>query len=363
MNPIPWWQAVTPHADVRDGRIDESLFAASLEGAVRGTAPDEYSKADIFFRKTYLTEGLRSLLTKLLQHVAGTTSANPVATLQTSFGGGKTHTELAIYHLLEHPDESLQVEQVRELVEAAGLSRPPTCRVIVMSGVDINPLGRKTGEGLHIRTLWGEMAYQLGGAPAYADIAANDETLTSPGTADLTRLLETYGPAVVLLDETLHYVDKVAELVGVLGNLADNTVAFLREMTDAVRAAPRSMMVVSLTASSMEQLSSDADAMARPLESTGGAEDTKHTPVERTEVHDIVRRRLFESVGEKEAANASQTYRDLYVSTPGLPVSILGDDYRADSKASYHFIRARGYSLHSLGCQGEVPTHAERCAF
>ncbi|MBK9232390.1 MAG: ATP-binding protein [Anaerolineae bacterium] len=147
MSPIPWWQNVTPHADVREGRIDESLFAASLEGAVRGTAPDEYSKAEVFFRKTYLTEGLRSLLTKLLRHVAGVAAANPVATLQTSFGGGKTHTELAIYHLLEHSDESLKVDQVRELVEAAGLSRPPACRIVVMSGVDINPLGRKTGEG------------------------------------------------------------------------------------------------------------------------------------------------------------------------------------------------------------------------
>ncbi|MBK6562040.1 hypothetical protein [Candidatus Amarobacter glycogenicus] len=125
MSPIPWWQNVTPHADVREGRIDESLFAASLEGVqFAGQPPDEYSKAEVFFRKTYLTEGLRSLLTKLLRHVAGVAAANPVATLQTSFGGGKTHTELAIYHLLEHSDESPKVDQVRELVEAASLSRP-----------------------------------------------------------------------------------------------------------------------------------------------------------------------------------------------------------------------------------------------
>ncbi len=337
MNPIPWWQAVTPHADVRDGRIDESLFAASLEGAVRGTAPDEYTKADVFFRKTYLTEGLRSLLTKLLRQVAGVAAANPVATLQTSFGGGKTHTELAIYHLLAHPDASLQVDQVRELVEAAGLSRPPACRVIVMSGVDINPLGRKTADGLHIKTLWGEMAYQLGGAPAYAAVAANDEKLVSPGVADLTKLLEVYGPAVILLDETLHYVDKVSQLVGAAGNLADNTVAFLREMTDAVRTAPRNMMVVSLTASSLEQLSSDAMHWLDHLNQQVAREDTKHTPVERTEVHDIVRRRLFESVDEKVAARASQAYRELYINTPGMPSSVLGDEYQRRLERSYPF--------------------------
>ena len=363
MNPIPWWQAVTPHADVRDGRIDESLFAASLEGAVRGTAPDEYSKADIFFRKTYLTQGLRTLLTKLLRHVAGIAATNPVATLQTSFGGGKTHTELAIYHLLEHPDESLRVDQVRELVEAAGMSRPPECRVVVLSGVDINPLGRKTDEGLHIRTLWGEMAYQLGGAPAYAMVAANDEKLVSPGVADLTKLLEAYGPAVILLDETLHYVDKVSRLVGVSGNLADNTVAFLREMTDAVRSAPRNMMVVSLTASSMEQLSSDAMGWLDHLNQQVAREDTKHTPVERTEVHEIVRRRLFESVDEKAAAHASQAYRDLYVRHARTASLGIGRRIPAPARTELPLSPgACGYPLHPLGRQGEVPTHARHAA-
>ena len=304
---------------------------------MRGTAPDEYSKAGIFFDKTYLTQGLRNLLTNLLRHVAGIAATNPVATLQTSFGGGKTHTELAIYHLLVHPDESLRVDQVRELVETAGMSRPPECRVVVLSGVDINPLGRKTDEGLHIRTLWGEAAYQLGGAPAYAMIAANDEQLVSPGVADLTRLLEAHGPAVILLDETLHYVDKVSRLVGVSGNLADNTVAFLREMTDAVRSAPRNMMVVSLTASSLEQLSSDAMIWLGHLNQQVAREDTKHTPVERTEVHDIVRRRLFDWVDEKPAAAVSQAYRDLYVSMSGLPASVLGDEYQRRLERSYPF--------------------------
>ena len=138
---------------------------------------------------------------------------------------------------------------------------------------------------------------------------------------------DAYGPAVILMDETLHYVDKVSQLVGVSGNLADNTVAFLREMTDAVRTAPRNMMVVSLTASSLEQLSSDAMHWLDHLNQQVAREDTKHTPVERTEVHDIVRRRLFESVDEKTAARASQAYHDLYINTHGLPSSWLGDDY------------------------------------
>ncbi|MBK9232391.1 MAG: DUF499 domain-containing protein [Anaerolineae bacterium] len=181
------------------------------------------------------------------------------------------------------------------------------------------------------------MAYQLGGAAAFAMVAANDEKLVSPGVADLTRLLDAYGPAVILMDETLHYVDKVSQLVGVSGNLADNTVAFLREMTDAVRTAPRNMMVVSLTASSLEQLSSDAMHWLDHLNQQVAREDTKHTPVERTEVHDIVRRRLFESVDEKTAARASQAYHDLYINTPGLPSSVLGDEYQRRIERSYPF--------------------------
>ena len=129
MEATSWWLVATPHSSIQEGKVNEALFEAKLGEAVRDRGPDEYRKADVFFEKTSLTAGLRQLLLDILRTLNGERAANAIVNLKTSFGGGKTHTELAIYHLFEHPDVSMQVAQVRELVKEAGLDAPPPCRV------------------------------------------------------------------------------------------------------------------------------------------------------------------------------------------------------------------------------------------
>ena len=328
MTEMCWWQAVTPHKDIREGHVNGALFAANLGRAVKGEGPMEYCDPETFFRE---------LLGIILSRLGGDTAQNAVVILQTSFGGGKTHSELAIYHLLEHPAEAMGVPQVRALVQDAGLSNPPECRVAVLPGTSLNPLGRTTADGVSVHTLWGEMAYQLGGAEAFQLVAQNDSAKTSPGSESLAKVLEAVGPCVILFDETLHYVDRAAAVLVGKGDLATQTVAFLRELTDAVNSVPGSMMVVSLTASRHEQLSARAPEWLSTLNEHVIREAAKKTPVERTEIHEIVRQRLFEKVNEDTARRVAKRYRRLYASPGGLPAQKTGDAYQKLMERSYPF--------------------------
>jgi hypothetical protein len=337
MTSIPWFEGAEPHASIQAGKVNEALFEAKLGEAIRGRGPEEYRQATRFFEKTYLTAGLRQLLLDILHTVNGERAANAIVNLKTSFGGGKTHTELAIYHLFKHPADSLRVDRVRELVAEAGLEVPPRCEVAVLPCTRFDPTGRTTDEGLHIRTLWGEMAYRLGGAAAFELITDADAKGVSPGEASLEAVLQQVGPSVILFDETLHYVAKVSEMAGAEGDLAKQTVAFLRELTAVVDALPRNMLIVSLTASRTDQIGSDAQDWLERMEHHINRLARACTPIEGTEIHEVVRRRLFDHVDEQIAAQVADRYHQLYVNMGGLPAQYADAAYCDLIYRSYPF--------------------------
>jgi len=332
-----WWRAVTPHVDIREGRVNEGLFDAKLAQVAHGEGPQEYRDTRLFLAKTYFTQGLRELLTQVLRRVSGDALVNGVLWLQTGFGGGKSHSELTVYHTLTHPAEAAEVEDIATIMKALGLAAPPSAKVAVLSGTNLNPLGRTTADSTRIRTLWGEVAYQLGGAEAFSMVADNDAALQSCGDDLLTRLLRKVGPCAILFDETLHYVDKVKTIGASGSNLAEQTVAFLRELTDAVNAVPGAAMVVSLTASREDMLSDEAPRWLERLNEHVLRNATTFRPVQRNEIHEVVRRRLFEHVSQQQAAATAVAYRQLYAALGGLPADKTGDAYERLVAASYPF--------------------------
>jgi hypothetical protein len=333
----PWFQGAEPHRSIQKGKVNEALFEAKLGEAIYDRGPEEYRDATRFFEKTYLTAGLRQLLLDILRTVNGERAANAVVNLKTSFGGGKTHTELAIYHLFKHPADSLKVDRVRTLVAEAGLEAPPPCQVAVLPCTRITPTGRTTEEGLHIRTLWGEMAYRLGGPAAFELVADTDAKGVAPGEASLEAVLQHVGPSVILFDETLHYVAKVSEIAGAEGDLAKQTVAFLRELTSVVDALPRNMMIVSLTASRTDQISDAAQDWLERMEHHINRLARACTPIEGTEIHEVVRRRLFDVVHNDLAEQVADRYHRLYTNMGGLPVQYADAAYRDLIRRSYPF--------------------------
>jgi len=149
---------------------------AGLPG--RGT--DEYRDPAEFFRRTYPTESLKRLLVGAVRRLSGA-GGDPVVQLQTNFGGGKTHSMLALYHLFS----GIVARRAGGCGCGAGRCRRedacPRPSASSWWATRSPRQSREEADGTMVRTLWGELAWQLGGKQAYARLKADDEKATSPG--------------------------------------------------------------------------------------------------------------------------------------------------------------------------------------
>ena len=123
----------------------------------RGEGSDEYSDPGEFFRRTYLTEGLHRLPAGALRRLTGN-GGDPVVELQTNFGGGKTHSMPALFHLFSGTPSG-DLAGVDAVLKESGGFQPPRARRAVLVGTALSPSQpHATTEGPSIRTLWGELA-------------------------------------------------------------------------------------------------------------------------------------------------------------------------------------------------------------
>ena len=243
----PWREVVTPHRDVASGRYQQAEFAADLWQVHLGEGTDEYKHPVEFFRRTYLTESLQRLLVGAVQRLAGQ-GGDPVVQLQTNFGGGKTHSMLALYHLFSGtaPSELLGIDRV---MQDAGATTLPTARRVVLVGNKISPGNPVTKpDGTVVRTLWGELAWQLGGKKAFQRLRADDEKATSPGDV-LRELFNTYGPCLILIDEWVAYARQLHDQSDLPAGTFETQFTFAQTLTEAAKAAQHCLLVISLPAS------------------------------------------------------------------------------------------------------------------
>ncbi|MDW8468099.1 MAG: Swt1 family HEPN domain-containing protein [Burkholderiales bacterium] len=306
----PWREVVTPHADVASGRYQQAEFAADLWQVHLGEGSDEYRHPVEFFRRTYLTESLKRLLVNAVERLSGK-GGDPVVQLQTNFGGGKTHSMLALYHLFggAAPGDLAGVDTV---MAAAGVARLPAARRVVLVGNKISPGNPVTKpDGTVVRTLWGELAWQLGGKEAYARIAKDDERATSPGDA-LRALLREYGPCLVLIDEWVAYARQLHDAADLPAGSFETQFTFAQALTESAKLAGNCLLVISLPASdspgSPHAQADDVEvggirgreALDR-LRNVVGRVESSWRPASAEEGFEIVRRRLFEPLAGPEA--------------------------------------------------------------
>ena len=158
----PWRQIIEPHPDVRSGRFVQAEFAADLAAVLRGEAAPEYGEAGEFFRRTYMTEGLRDLVVNGIQRLTGA-GGDPVVQLQTNFGGGKTHSMLALYHAFGDDFKLSNLPDYDEIQKLVGdIDDDLTARVAVIVGTSFNVSQPRQYADCTTRTIWGEIAWQLG---------------------------------------------------------------------------------------------------------------------------------------------------------------------------------------------------------
>lgn len=313
----PWREVIIPHDDVAAGRFSQAEFAADLWQVQSGQGRAEYVDPIEFFRRTFLTEGLRTLLTEAAQRLTGTAGV-PVVDLQTNFGGGKTHSQIALWHLFSGTPIDAFPDEVRSLLASAGVTSLPQVGRAVLVGTKVPP-GQVTvkPDGTEVRTLWGELAWQLGGAEGYAMVAEADRTATNPGEV-LNQLLERYSPCLVLVDEWVAYarqlIDAREELVG--GGF-DTQFTFAQAVTEAARAVPGALLVVSLPASEgtgesgigsdIEVGSAGGREALRKLRNVVGRMESSWRPATAEESFEIVRRRLFRPLEPEHEAQRDAT--------------------------------------------------------
>lgn len=346
----PWREVVTPHNDVATGRYSQAEFAADLWQVHLGEGADEYRNPVEFFRRTYLTESLQKLLTDAVRRLASPQGGDPVVQLQTNFGGGKTHSMLALYHLFSGAPlgELLGIDAVLRNAETEKL---PEVKRVVLVGNKISPGNPSTKpDGTIVRTLWGEIAWQLGGKKAYARIAADDERATNPGDV-LRELMNEYGPCLILIDEWVAYARQLHDDADLPGGSFETHFSFAQALTESAKLAKQCLLVISLPASDAgsanERVGDDVEvggergrkALER-LWNVLGRVESSWRPASAEEGFEIVRRRLFEPVITKEQFvardAAAREFYDLYRAHPQVfPPETRDADYEKRLRAAY----------------------------
>jgi len=339
----PWREVVTPHPDVASGRYQQAEFAADLWQVYLREGSDEYKDPIEFFRRTFITEGLQKLLANALQRLAGN-GGDPVVELQTNFGGGKTHSMLALWHLFAGVPAG-QLPGLETVTQMAGVSQPPKVRRAVLVGNRMSPADIHTKpDGTVVRTLWGELAWQLGGKEGYAMVRSADEKAVSPGDS-LRLLFNKYSPCLILIDEWVAYARQLYNKSDLPAGDFDAHFTFAQTLSESAKLADKTLLVVSIPASQNEIGGEGGLAALERLKNVIERVETSWRPASAEEGFEIVRRRLFQPITDPELFTA----RDAVVKA-------FADEYR---KFAQEFPSEAGKAEYERRMKAAYPIHPE----
>ncbi len=333
-----------PRDDVVAGEIEEEQYAASVYSVAHGTnVPEVYDNPTTFFDRTYPTDGLQ----EVLEHVASRLTAssegrdsayNGTVTLDTAFGGGKTHSQIAAYHLATAGDEIPNLDQYVENKETAREYQSALSGVSVNTGVFVGgkygPLPvRPEEDAPEIQTMWGHLAYQLFGWRGYDEIEEFEDQLVSPGGQALDNLFSlSDAPSVVIIDEIAAYLAHASGVsIESNENLGGRTLNFLMSLLQYAAETKKVTVVMSVAADAFEDFAKIFDEEISQAEfdinvDVPIAKETvqefknlemkfvkKIKPTSDDEVTDVLRNRLFEKPPSEEIRQqVASEYRQLY---------------------------------------------------
>jgi len=312
----PWWQVAVPHRDIRRGKISD--FAADLNSILKGKASIEYVDPKVFFQRTHITKGLKNIIKDVLLSLSGK-ERSKIIQIQTPFGGGKTHALVALYHLAKHSEQALRSEDARKLLKEIGLNVIPKINLAVFVGTVPDPLKGKTP--------WGEIAEQLG---LYELVEEHDKRRITPGREIIEKIIEERRPLLILIDELAEYTVKAREF-------EDQIFAFCQELTEAIKASKQCALVCTLPSSA--PYGERGERVLSQLQRIFGRMQVIYTPVEGEELYQILRKRLFEELGEKSIRKlVARKYFDLYQRLgEEVPHDVREPHYREKIEKAYPF--------------------------
>ncbi len=326
----PWYKIAVPRKEVREGRsFNPDEFAIHLEQVVGGTAPEDYKDPEQFFARTCFTRALREHAGMVLRRLSGMTqNTAPVITLITQFGGGKTHTLTALYHLAYNGSRAAKFSGVPKLIEEAGLRNVPKAKVAVFVGNAWDPReGRETP--------WIDIARQLAGERGVQELGTEAKS-TPPGTATLQRVFSAANsPVLLLFDEVLNFLNRHR-------NMAESFYAFLQNISVGTTGTTDGAAVISLPRSQVEMTEWDMqwqDKITKVVRRV--AKDLIAN--DETEISEVVRRRLFEDLGgDRFRKNVSKAYADwCFERRAQLPPEWMAIDTSTTEAKAKEYLRTR----------------------
>jgi hypothetical protein len=303
---IPWVEQTALHPDVLAENFSEDIFALDLGPLADGNknVPAVYHDADHFVRTSFLTKGLRGLLQDVLSRLEGG-GGNRVLKLMTPFGGGKSHTLASLFHAARKRSAFDQIP------EGVGLPKPGNVRVAVFDGAFFDATNGKaiSGEKFRARTLWGWIAWSLGGKKGYEQLRAQDEGRVAPGGDEILALLAE-APNLILLDETLQYLISAGGIKIEQTTLRDETLTFLQRLTTAVGNTTNTALVFTLQSSKRESL--EYVNLLQTVDHLAARKDQRREPVEGNEVLSVIQRRLLAKLPtDAQALPAATAYQEV----------------------------------------------------
>lgn len=331
----PWREIAVPHDDVLKGTFQQAEFAADLSAVQNNKATEEYQDAAKFFERTFITEGMRLLLENIIKRLTGK-GGDPVIQLQTSFGGGKTHTMLAVYHMVTYPTSASELRGISQILDSAGATDLPKARVAILDGNDLGPNEMRKHGKCETKTLWGELAWQLGGEEGYKMVESSDQSGTSPGKETLVQLISKYAPAVILIDELVAYIRQLRQDGSNTGGSYDASLSFIQALTEAAKQVPTCCILASLPESELEAGGERGQQVLEALSKIFGRVQALWKSVSSEEAFEIVRRRLFKSdINQADITATCNAYFELYLNDPQFPNETRESQYKERMERSY----------------------------
>jgi len=344
-----WREVLRPHEDVATGNYSASEFAADLYMVSQNEGSSEYVEPIEFFRRTYLTEGLKELLDRGIRRISGDENASPIINLQTNFGGGKTHSMLALWHLFGGAPTSSLTQEVQDVV--ANRTLPKKVNRVALVGIHLSPGAPLVKpDGTKVNTIWGELAWQLDGKKAFEFVAEADATRTNPGEG-LRKLITAYSPCLILIDEWVAYARQLWEREDLPGGTFDTQFTFAQSLTEVVKTVPGAMLVISIPASHDPDKDGQSGGSALEVGGPNGQEALQRLqnvvrrvadqwrPASAQESFEIVRRRLFVEPDAAALADISAVARqfvNFYSQHVGeFPRDCSDISYEARIRAAY----------------------------
>lgn len=327
------FDACTPREEILSGELSLDLFAAKLSLVVEGKAPQVYQDPNIFFANTFPTDGLKTLIKEVFSRLCKTGNGSPIIRLETSFGGGKTHDEIALWHICK---QGRRIQGLERFADINYIPHQPI-QIAAIACHDLDPINGVYHAETDVTTytLWGEIAYQIGGVEGYKLLRGSDEQRVSPGTSVMERLTNGQ-PTLIVLDEISHYFRKAKAVVVGNSDLAKQVVAFLFSLMD-LAAATSNLVFVYALASASDTFGEETTELHEIIQASA-RQDRVLSPSSDVEIYNIVKQRLFASISQEAAQNSAKEYLNAYRNsrTP-LPEGCKDARYVQAIESSYPF--------------------------